>query len=40
MKCSLNYCPNEQGAGTWVRVDEEVYPVCEEHWQALRAVHP
>jgi hypothetical protein len=36
--CVLNGCPQPQGIGTWVRIMgiENVLPVCEQHWQALR----
>lgn len=38
--CVINWCPDVQGAGTWVRIKgvEGVLPVCERHWQAIGAV--
>lgn len=30
--CCWTHCANSQGIGTWVDINGEMLPVCEEHW--------
>ena len=45
--CPINHCGRPQGIGTWATLSagrdgssDQILPVCEEHWQALRNVAP